>query len=160
MTTNPCFSCNGVVVETQSVCKPGDCICFCDIYISPKADEAVICSQTGTINLFDYPNDTTVCDADLQKYQLMIFDEDFYTSASISENGVLTWVPAPNSTTKTGVLVFKILCGDLAKLVTVTIGRKSNCTGVICPSGEYCNDCSGECAPQTNTNFDLKVNVQ
>ena len=156
-TTNPCFSCGGTTPTTKTPCRPGDCLCFCDIYISPKAAEAVICSATGTINLFDYPNDTTVCGNALLKYQLMLFDESFFTSAEVSENGVLTWVPSPTSPTKTGNLVFKVLCGDLAKLVTVIIGRKSNCTGVICPPGEYCNDCSGDCIPQTTTNFDLTV---
>lgn len=159
-TTNPCFSCcAGVVTPPNTPCPPGQCICFCDIYISPKDAVAVPCTVEGSINLTDYPNDTTVCDAALVKFVLMYHDENFFSSVTLSEAGSLSWTPAANAPTVTGNLVFKILCGDLAKLVTVTIGRKSNCTGVVCGPDEYCSDCSGNCIPKTTTDFDLTVDI-
>jgi len=158
-TTNPCFSCPGTVTTTNYPCVTGECICFCDIYISPKDAVSTTCNVEGTVNLNDYENDTSICGEATVKFNLMYYDTAFYSDVSLAEGGVLNWTPASNSPTKTGSIVFKILCGDLAKLVTVTIGRKSNCTGVICQSGEYCNDCSGECVPQTSTNFDLTVTV-
>lgn len=159
-TSNPCFSCcNPYSPPQTSICKAEDCICFCDIYISPKADEAVICGVQGTVDLNDYPNDTEVCGLDTVKYALMYFDAAFFTAAAITEGGVLTWTPDGNALTKTGQLVFKVMCGHLARLVTVTIGRRSNCEGVNCPSGMRCNDCSGLCLPIGALNLDLTTTV-
>lgn len=158
-TTNPCFSCcNTPAIPTP--CKRLDCICFCDVYISPKSELASICNVQGVVDLKTFSHDVSVCDTTEVKYQLMMFDTEFFTNVVVFESGMMEWIPSPTASKVTGNLVFKVYCGELAKLVTMTIGRKSNCIGVSCPIGYSCNDCSGICIPNNEIPVDLTIDVE
>lgn len=146
MTTNPCFSCPGMPPK-KTKCKIGNCICFCDVYISPKDSLAVPCNTRGNLELDTYDKDISVCMGNTAKYALMYFDGSFFTDVTLTDDGALTWVPAGGVSQHTGNIIFKLYCGELAKLVTVTIGRKNLCSSVHCPDGMVCDPCTGLCKP-------------
>jgi hypothetical protein len=158
VTTNPCFNCCSPTAPTNP-CPSGDCICFCDIYISPNDDLAVPCGQLGTLDVTTYPKNTEVCDTTPLKYVLMYSDADFFESAALTEQGVLTWTPSVDYTTVSGNLVFKVMCGGLAKLVTVTISRKNPCEDVICAASLSCNQCTGVCVDVDGVDLTLTVGI-
>lgn len=156
MTTNPCFACPGMPPK-KTTCKQGNCICFCDIYISPKSELAVPCNTQGIIELATYDKDVSVCSGNTINYELMYFEESFYSDVVLDRDGVLSWIPASGVLQKTGNIIFKISCGGLSKLVTVTIGRKNVCEGVFCPAGMICDECTGLCKPENCGTGDLTI---
>lgn len=146
-TTNPCFCSGTTPIASPKLCATGNCICFCDVYISPNSDLAVPCLTQGVVNLNEFDRNLDVCSNNSVSYQVMYYEDDFFLSASITRLGVLTWTPKNQLGRFSGNLVFKISCGALSKLVTVTIAKKDMCSGVVCPQGYTCDQCTGDCHP-------------
>lgn len=96
MTTNPCFSCTSTPDSPKTNCTNGTCLCFCDIYISPKSIDAVACEQTGVLDLKTQDQNTTVCGTTPVSYTLLFFDTEFFKNVTIS-NGVVSWTPKRES---------------------------------------------------------------
>lgn len=147
ITTNPCL-CQCTVSEPchPSQCGGGDCFCMCNIYISPKSDVAVApCGDVGTILLTDYQHDFTVCGENTVLFEVMFFDQEFFTDAQVSPAGNLTWSINAGQTKYTGLIQMKASCGERGKYFTVQIGKKDLCSLVSCQEGFKCDECTGNC---------------
>lgn len=166
-TVNPCLCTPPTTCDTPTTpsCATGECICFCDILILPTDIEAVACGQAGTISLLGQESDTTACGETTPVFTLLGFDGTFFSNAFIDTIDIissvtLTWVPLEGAPNVTGNIVFQVSCGDLAKIVTVTIGRKNLCLNVVCPDGQICEECTGNCVedPSGFGNIVVEIN--
>lgn len=130
MATNPC-TCIGYSyippVITTPCADPNNCLQLCHIVI-PPANGVGPCGQVGQINVMDssFNHDVTACNGQSVKWSVVkISDDGFIASASITPEGVLTWVTGPGTSAgKVGIVVLKGCCGELSAYIEVLIGVK------------------------------------
>lgn len=155
---NPC-TCFGYVytpVTPTTPCPdPNECLELCHIIIPP--DNGVgPCGQAGQINVMDYQTDgnTTACGADPLVWNVARQDPlGIITTASITPEGILTWVTGPGETAgKIGVITLRACCGKFSTYIEVLIGVKDLCNCPGCGDCENCDPCTGDC-------IDVEVDV-
>ena len=154
---NPC-NCIGypIIPTTPAPCPdPDNCLNLCHIVI-PPANGVGPCGQVGQTNVMDpiYNHDVAACGANPLAWSVVsISGEGYIVSASITPEGILTWVTGPGSSAgKIGTVTLKACCGDLSSFIDVLIGVKDLCNCPTCGDCENCDPCNGEC-------LDVEVNV-
>lgn len=151
--SNPCI-CTPSNVPSEPDC-PEECNCInlCDISVNAQTSNDAVgpCAATGTLDISSestYGHDFCACGADTQQWSIAGYDTEIFISASINKDtGVLTWVTqGPEALDKQyGNIVIKFVCGTLSTYMTVLIGIKDLCLGVVCDEGEECDPCDSSC---------------
>lgn len=154
---NPC-TCIGypIVPSTPSPCPdPDNCLQLCHIVI-PPANGVGPCGQTGQIDVTDpvFTHDISACGANPLTWSVVGISEDGHiASASITPEGILTWITGPGASAgKVGIVTLKGCCGELSSYIEVLIGVKDLCNCAGCDDCENCDPCTGDC-------LDVEVNV-
>lgn len=148
--TNPCL-CPGTTTNPPISSGCGeDCICLCDILIAEE-DKPDLCNE-GTIDLENGGHTLTACGESTHYWELVEYDESFFVSISLTLAGELSF---RTDTPGLSIVTVKFTCGGYSGYTTVTVGGVNPCVGVVCPSGQICNKCSGECIdiPEPNVSF-------
>ena len=146
-TTNPCICSSPPPGDPPC---PDDCNCLklCNINVNGLSDEAVgPCAATGTIDVSDdsYGHDLCACGANTVIWGIEDYDKEIFTSATINNAGVLTWVTGgPDTAGEYGCVIVCVSCGNLKAYFFVLIGVKDLCYGCSGASCEHCDPCTGE----------------
>lgn len=158
MAANPC-TCIGYPLVTPSYTPPcpdpNNCLDLCHIVI-PPANGVGPCGKVGQINVMDsaFNHDVSACGAESVKWSVVsISDDGYLASATITKEGILTWVTGPGSSAgKVGTVVLKGCCGELSAYIEVLIGVKDLCNCPDCPDCDNCDPCTGDC-------LDVEINL-
>jgi len=147
--SNPCncvASINNSSQTSINPCPPeADCLILCDLIVKPS-DGVGPCGQAGTIDVNTGNHDIAICEENPLRWSMVSFSGEGIVSATITPEGILTWVTAgPNSSGEFGTVILKGCCGEYSSYMEVLIGVKDLCN---CPECNDCNDCdpcTGEC---------------
>lgn len=161
--SNPILSSSGkVYVCKKDLCKTAPKGAACNNcngeYI--KANDHIItsinstlnkCSGSLTFNLSSLVNETSTSAI---TYALISATSGLTSVAINSSTGVLTLSKLGSGYT-TQKVVWSATNGTLTDVAELTIEIKNLCSGVICPQGFICNECTGNCDAIT---IDLEIN--
>lgn len=149
-TTNPCI-CTQPQNNDPIQVEDCNCIKLCHITVNANSEDAVgPCGLEGSIDVSDskYGHDLCACGESTQYWSVEHFDSEIFVTATVNQNtGVLTWITqGPDALDKQyGSITMKFTCGNLSAYFIVVVGIKDLCQGVVCGSGEVCDDCTGTC---------------
>lgn len=127
----------------------------CLIVTSPITaceDSAPPCGGMGVLDL-GVLNDLTVCEGCTPTYTLLSYDSTVFVGMALDANtGELTWTTGGANVAIPGNFYevrYKVECAclNLASQGIVTICIRDLCGTQICPDGEECDPCTGNCVP-------------
>lgn len=155
MSACTCYGYSLPPVTPKPCPDPANCLDLCHIVI-PPANGVGPCGQAGQIDVTDssFNHNTTACGANPLRWNVESVSSDGHiASASITPEGILTWITGPGSSAgKVGVVTLKGCCGELSSYIEVLIGVKDLCNCPECGDCENCDPCTGDC-------LDVDVNV-
>lgn len=161
---NPCGCVTGQPVTINDPTTYQNCLDCEDCFIvtSPlllAADGVGPCGKTGTLDV-STANNYDKCATGVPVYKIVNFDTAGFVSATIDQNGIITYVTADSAEAKHYYqIVYRVTCSveQYGGYGIATIGMKDLCQAVACAEGEKCDPCSGDCV---DINADLEVDVQ
>lgn len=158
---DPCFCVSSPYVP-PTPCPPTSqacCIKACNDIIY-GADAVGPCGAVGTFDLSTLDHILTGCaDSDSVVFILESWDENFFESVTLTQEGILTWITGDETTVdQYSYINFRIKCTSkeacgsivLNAVGYLLVGVRNLCTELLipCEEGEVCNLCTAECDPE------------
>ena len=136
-----------IIVDPGSSCD--DCLKIYSIRIPCDTGPIPGGGEDGTvvIDLSEY-NDITACGEGGGTYILFSWDEDFFDSVDVTDEGIVTLVTSSSFDSRVESEVeIRFSCSDtnLSGFGSIFVCKKDLCAGVTCPEGQTCNQLTGEC---------------
>lgn len=140
-------------------CNPcdGSCLVTPDITVN-AASSLAACGDDIDIDI------TTgftlaACDTGSVEYEVVSYSSAF-TSATINASGILSLVSSNGAVPNNYYpVVVKVKCPayGIDNLVTVSVGIKDLCEGVVCGDGTVCEKCTGNCIPEGDIDISITI---
>lgn len=144
-------NCSATVISTPNN-KCEGCLKIASLRYSCTDGPAPCGGVEGTlvVNLATH-NDVSACDCGSSvQYSIVEYDADFFSSVSITAAGILTAITSNNFTAwKEGLIKYKVNCpcNILSGTGNIYVCKKDLCAGVVCGTGDVCDQCDGTCVP-------------
>ena len=112
---------------TLSPCRQGQGTCFtyCNVHLKVEDPRNVPCGAVGRIDLTDFEHDTTVCGNTPLQFELLTYDDKFYSYAALDASGVLDWTVICDQPRYASDMLVRVTCGDWGRIITVLIETDS-----------------------------------
>jgi hypothetical protein len=156
MPYNNCCLCYPTVCSnptpTTPRCPAGECLYLPHLLVGSE-NSVGPCGETGFIPFADTGLDTTLCGATTPTFSI-ISKSPIFTNVTITSSGVTFTTTTALSSDSVGIIEYGVGCGNYSTISSITIILKNLCAGIVCPQGQRCESCSGDCV---NINGDLII---
>lgn len=144
MSSNCCLCYPQVCSPSKpKTCFSGNCLYIPHLLVGSD-DSVGPCNEEGLIPFADTGIDTTLCGNVAPTYTILSHP-NIFTNVSINSTGISFTTTTAIEEASVGVITYAVSCSGYASTATATIILKNLCASVICPSGQLCAKCTGDC---------------